>query len=99
MPNAIEFAFGSDPNESDDLPDFPIPTVDAFGRAEIRLEKPLGVGGVTCAVEIASDLDSWTTAALTVVDDSAHLLRVRTNDIHQSGSFRIRVAIRFVVSA
>ena len=83
--NGLEFGLGTRPDDPSSIPSPPAPKIDEQRLATICFDKPQGVTGVSYRFERSSNLIDWTTEDLTVLEDSATILKVRTES--QSDAF------------
>jgi hypothetical protein len=88
--NLVEYAIGTDPNSQAGTP--VLASLEG-GRLVLTLTKPPGVKDVAYEVEGSPSLapDNWSTAAVTVLTNSARVLRARLDTSGTSGFLRLRV--------
>jgi hypothetical protein len=90
--NLAEYAVGTDPNSQTGAP--ALASIEN-GRLVLTIHKPPGVKDVAYEVEGSPNLapDNWSMAAVSVLTNSASLLRVALDVVGASGFLRLRVRL------
>ncbi len=90
--NLVEYAVGTNPNSQAGTP---VLASLEIGRLVLTLKKPPGVKDVAYEVEGSPSLapDYWSTAAVTVLTNSARILRARLDAAGTNGFLRLRVRL------
>ena len=80
--NLIEYALGGNPESSTDTPDQPTMYFDDSNYAVFKVVRDSKQQDIAYSVWWSHDLETWTRANLTIIEDTTTSLKVRTNQTY-----------------